>query len=243
MVGGPAWREGTSALRRLAAAGIDIGLHLDLTEHPLRPSSRRGLRELITSSWLRQLDAGALRAEIRAQLDAFEQALGRGPDFVDGHQHVHQLPVVRRELLAELGQRYATLQVWLRSTRRSRSGADASLTGKAAVIELLGARGLAALARRQGRVQNRHLLGVYDFSGGAGRYRGLLAGWLASAVDGDLLMCHPSRGVDGADPIGAARLAEFKVLGNGDGFDELLRAAGLGLAPMSRILAAGGAGA
>jgi predicted glycoside hydrolase/deacetylase ChbG (UPF0249 family) len=232
MVGGPAWRTGVPELRRLDAGQIDLGLHLDLTECPVLAGSRRGLRELIVASGLQRLDTGALRAEIRAQLDGFDQALGHAPAFVDGHQHVHQLPMVRRELLAELGRRYGAARPWLRSTRRARGAGPA---GKAVLIEILGARGLAALARRQGHAQNRHLLGVYDFSGGADRYRTLLAGWLAGAEDGDLLMCHPSRAADPADPIGRARQAEFEVVGS-PGFGAQLQAAGLELAPMSAIL-------
>jgi predicted glycoside hydrolase/deacetylase ChbG (UPF0249 family) len=235
MVGAPAWRDGATALRRLATAGIDIGLHLDLTEHPLRPGSRRGLRELVVASLLRRLDPLALRAEIGAQLDAFEQARGAAPAFVDGHQHVHQLPVVRQALLAELARRYGAPRPWLRSTRRPRPDGRA-LPGKETVIELLGARGLAALARQHGHAQNRHLLGVHDFSGGAARYRERLAVWLAMARDGDLLMCHPSQLPDGTDPIGAARQAEFEVLASTD-FAALLQRAGLTLAPMSAILA------
>ena len=43
--------------------------------------------------------------------------------------------------------------------------------------------------------QNRALLGVYDFSGGAMRYLRLLRGWLSAACEGDLLMCHPGRAI------------------------------------------------
>jgi hypothetical protein len=59
------------------------------------------------------------------------------------------------------------------------------------------------------------LLGVYDFEGGAARYRGLLAGWLQAARDGDLLMCHaglPDGPRGAGDPLAAARAAEFEVL-------------------------------
>ncbi len=56
-----------------------------------------------------------MRAEIEAQIDAFEQATGRRPDFIDGHQHVHGLPGVRKALIAVLAARYAKgTQPWLR---------------------------------------------------------------------------------------------------------------------------------
>jgi chitin disaccharide deacetylase len=245
LVGGAAWGvRWTEALRRLDPGRIDIGLHLDFTESPLLPRSRRRLPLLIAGSLLRRLDAPGIRAEIRAQLETFEQALGRRPAFVDGHQHVHQLAVVRHELLDELAHRYSAVRPWLRSTR---SGAVAGTTAgaphrshrqtalKARVIEMLGARAFDSMARRQGFAQNHRLLGVYDFKGGAERYRGLLAAWLASAADADLLMCHPSRHLDERDPIAKARLCEHQVLAGAE-FATLMRNAAVMLAPMSRIL-------
>jgi len=239
MVGGGSWPAGSRLLRGSSAAALDIGLHLDLTECPLQPRSLRPLGALIASSMLRRLDRKALRAEIRAQCDAFEAAVGRPPAFVDGHQHVHQLPIVRSELLDELLSRYAGSLPWLRSTRRARIGRSRQGwrdTVKPWGIAQLGARSLATLARRQGFAQNRHLLGVYDFEGGPGRHRDLLAGWLDSSVDGDLLMCHPSLMRQDIDPIVAARHAEYEVLCSPD-FADLVHDAGIALLPMSRILA------
>ena len=231
MVGGKAWTEASIAsLRRLDGDTVDIGLHLDFTETPLRSGSRRGLPALIAASLLHRLDARMLQAEIASQLDAFEKALGRPPAFIDGHQHVHQLPVIRTVLMTELLGRYPTKLPWLRSTRCGGVGL------KARLLERLGGRGLAALARRCGAGQNGRLLGVYDFKGGAQRYRTLLARWIASADAGDLLMCHPSTGQQSGDPIGDARLCEYDVLSAaGPGLQ--LEAAGVHLAPMSRILA------
>lgn len=237
MVGGPAWAEGAAALRRADAARLDVGLHLDLTECPLQPALRRPLRSLIASAYLRRLDADALRAEVRLQLDAFEQAMGRPPAYVDGHQHVHQLPVVREVLLAELLRRDGP-RPWLRATRGPRApGAhpDAATRFKAAVIECLGAAGLRVLARREGLAQNAHLLGVYDFRGGAPRYRRLLAGWLRAACNGDLLMCHaglPDARGAAADPLEAARSAEFEVLSSAD-LPRLLADLGIRLGPLA----------
>jgi chitin disaccharide deacetylase len=253
LVGSAAWDvPWTEALRRLDPGRIDIGLHLDFTESPLLPRSRRRLPMLIAGTLLRRLDAPGIRAEIRAQLETFEQALGRRPAFVDGHQHVHQLPVVRHELLDELAHRYGAVRPWLRSTRTGAairttiSTALDAATGaphrshrqtaiKARVIEMLGARAFDSMARRQGFAQNHRLLGVYDFKGGAERYRRLMAAWLASAADADLLMCHPSRHLDERDPIAQARLCEHQVLAGAE-LATLMRDAAVMLAPMSRIL-------
>ena len=239
MVGGSAFRPWTRSLRRLGSDGVDIGLHLDLTESPLLRLSRRSLKPLIAASYLRLLNGTTVRAEIRAQLDMFEQAIGKAPSFVDGHQHVHQLPIVRDELLEEMAYRYGSTRPWLRSTRGAGSGtANAGMQDaiKPWLIGTLGGRGLAAIARRRGYLQNQRLLGVYDFRGGTRRYSELLAAWLRSANDADLLMCHPSVRLEIDDPLIEARCAEYEVLSSTE-FGSVLVAAGVTLGPMSRILA------
>lgn len=240
MVGGPAWAEWGDLLRHKGTEGVDVGLHLDLTEHPLGPDGGHPLRTLIAKALLGALDRTAIRAEIRAQLDAFERMVRTGPAFVDGHQHVHQLPVVREELVDELQARYGGALPWLRSTRRAWNPQTAALDGwrgfvKPWGIETLGARALARLAARHGLLQNQRLLGVYDFRGGAEGYRKRLAGWLAVARDGDLLMCHPSAGASEEGAMSLARQAEFAVLAS-PGFAEMLRDFGISLRRMRKIL-------
>lgn len=240
MVGGASWPTCSRPLRHLEPHSIDLGLHLDLTESPLLPRTARPLSAWIRDSFLRRLDRTAVRAEIGAQLDAFEQALGRGPTYIDGHQHVHQFPIVRSELLAELGDRYGWFKPWLRSTRRARAPGAAQRvawrdTMKPWVIERLGAAGLASLARRLGYPQNRRLLGVYHFEAGPLRYSQRLTAWLCAAREGDLLMCHPSLLTRDSDAIIHARAEEFQALAD-PGFATQLSDAGIQARPMSRIL-------
>lgn len=232
LVGAPAWRAWSRSLAPLDSDRIDIGLHLDLTEFPLMPASRRSLPALIASAYGGWLNRRLLRAEIAAQLAAFEQALGRPPAFVDGHRHVHQLPGVREVLLELLDRRGGALRPWLRRTRRS-----AFARGfKPWAIEALGAAALGRLAARHGLAQNQRLLGVYDFAGGAPRYRALVRAWFAHAGDADLLMCHPSVPVQAEDRILPARTAEHEVLAD-RGWVEALAEANIVVRAMSEILA------
>lgn len=232
MVGAAAWPAGSRALARLDGEPVDIGLHLDFTTAPMIAATRRSLPALIAGAYAGRLDERRVRAEIGAQLEAFEQALGRAPAFVDGHQHVHQLPVIREALLEVLDARSGAQRPWLRNTSSaSRPGA-----WKPRLIEALGAAAFGRLAAQRGYPQNHGLLGVYDFTQRAPSYGQRLAAWLADATEGDLLMCHPSLPTRADDAITAARIDEYEALA-GTGFSAALDEAGLSLRPMSRILA------
>jgi predicted glycoside hydrolase/deacetylase ChbG (UPF0249 family) len=237
MVGGPAWRDGQVRLRGLDPRSVDVGLHLDLTEHPLGGAFRLG--GLIAACLMRRIDPLRVGAEIRAQLDAFEAALGRPPAFVDGHQHVHQLPGVRQALFAELARRPGPGRPWLRSCRAPAAagpGAGWRDRIKAGIVAALGARALERQADRLGWRHNARLLGVYDFRGGPADYLRRLEAWLRAGAATDLLMCHPSAALGAGDPIAQARAVEFTVLA-GDAFGALLRRHDIVLQPLSRTLA------
>jgi predicted glycoside hydrolase/deacetylase ChbG (UPF0249 family) len=232
MVGAPAWTQDAPRLKTLFDAGrVDAGLHVDFTEYPIDTSIRRSVNGWMLGTILHSVDADAIRREIRAQLDRFEQTMGRAPSHVDGHQHVHQFPVIRDILVEELERRYGgTTRPWLRSTR----GAS-RWRFKGRVIEAMGARAMEQLAAAHGFAQNGTLLGVYDFAGGPQRFRSLLQQWLASAQERDLLMCHVANGNVPGDEIAQARVDEFEVFSQGD-FDRMVADAGVTLAPMSRIV-------
>lgn len=238
---GPAWAEGAQALAACAGR-VDVGLHLNLSEGfsgqgPPRfdglPPWRCGLSSLLLRAYLNRLKPEVIMREMTCQLDAFERHWGRAPDFVDGHQHVHQLPGVREPLLAELARRYGGRLPWLRHTGRS-GPEDAPARPwafKPALIEALGAAGLRRQAQAHGLRQNRSLLGVYGFDADDKGYALLMQQWLQQARDGDELMCHPavpaSPGAEAplADGIASAREVEYRVLR--DHGRRLLQAAGV----------------
>lgn len=221
----PAWRQSAGQLTAGIRARADIGLHLDFTQfsHTIRLPHP----QLVLRSLLRLLDASAIRANIRQQLDAFEQATGTPPDYVDGHLHVHQLPVIRHALLTEMQQRYGTMPAsqrpWLRI-----SSPPAGSGFKARMIHWLGASALQRAATAAGFRVSPCLLGVYDFRGDMTAYQAHWASWsrqlhqYAHAQGSSLppvLMCHPSNpenGVDEQDEIAHARVIEWQVMQSAD---------------------------
>ncbi|HEV7914867.1 MAG TPA: ChbG/HpnK family deacetylase, partial [Albitalea sp.] len=157
-----------------------------------------------------------------AQREAFVAAVGRAPQFVDGHQHVHHLPVVRDVVLRGI----AADATPVRNTGRV---VGPGFAVKRALIAGTGGRTLARELAQRGIPHNRVLLGVYDFVPGG--YRGFMQAWLAAApANGGLLFCHPGdadrSGVP--DAIAAARIAEADHLGS-DAFADDLAAANVQL--------------
>lgn len=213
----PHWRQVAPLLRDLPFTAT-VGLHFNLTEG--KPLSRElarywpslpSLPRLLLMSHMHQLPVAALRIEWLAQLDAFVQATGRAPQMVDGHQHVHQLPVLRQVVLdgiAPMAPRPA-----VRSTSHLLGPGFAF---KRFVIERSGGRALKRELARRGLRHNAALLGAYDFV--TPDYRGLMRRWLAQLPrEGGLLFCHPAEVADAGDAIGDARLREFAYL-EGDAF-------------------------
>lgn len=222
MTNRPHWRRLAPELATFAGKA-DLGLHLNLTcAAPLSAMSRLapagslpGLKDVARAA----ATSGAARAEIAAeiarQLDAFEDALGRPPDFVDGHQHVHVLPGVRRALLDLLARRYPVGSIYVRdpADRAAAIRTRGVAVGKALIIAGLATGFRSAALRRQLRV-NRGFSGVSPFDPqrdfGADLQRFLIRPGTAH-----LVMCHPGF-VDGElirlDPVTATRPVEHKAL-------------------------------
>jgi chitin disaccharide deacetylase len=233
MPDGPDWREGAAALRDIPA-GTQLGLHLNLTEALGRGGLVQSLPKLVIRTYARALDAAVVRDEIRRQFAAFESGTARAPDFVDGHQHVHQLPVIREALIDVLDERAAVPRPWLRCTlpaEASAAGLQPADRRKSWLIGQLGAAALSRLAATHGYPQNRRLLGSYAFDGTEDQYLDRLQAWFAIARDGDLLMCHASASGPWQDPILAARVREYRVLA-GPAVVELQQRCGIEIRPL-----------
>ncbi|WP_025869759.1 ChbG/HpnK family deacetylase [Methylobacillus glycogenes] len=213
----------TAEVRRMA----DIGLHLDFTQYS--QTLRHQHPQLVMRSLLRSLDKQQIRANIAQQLDSFEAALDAPPDYVDGHQHVHQLPQIRDLLLQELQARYEGQLPWIRISRPQGDGL------KGNIIAALGANRLQQHARARGFRTSDLLLGVYGFDQGLPDYGMKLQRWLniakSEAEQGRqaALMCHPGMSLESdningdsnnaqnktdavIDPIAQARPMEYQAL-------------------------------
>lgn len=233
MASHPGLRERAHWLNDVPA---DLGLHLDFTDAALG-LPRWPLGSLIRLTTLRRLDPAVIDDCLHRQFDTFESIFKRAPDYIDGHQHIHQFPQIRERVLALIDQRYPQARPWLRCTR---AGDQAGLPWgerlKAWTIDALGARAFVDAAHRRGLKTNRRLLGVYRFNNERPRYQHLLPLWLRNAQDGDLLMCHPAL-AGSTDIWSRSRQWEYEVISSPLWTDTLARY-GLSVVRLSQWAAA-----
>lgn len=222
MTSSPRWQQAAKSITQNIRMKADIGLHLDFTHF----NSSYSLAALILLAEARGLSKQHLYLTINQQLDSFEESLGAAPDYVDGHQHVHQLPQIRDALLHTLAQRYHPHLPWIRIAKPP---AQDGL--KAIVISALGANAMTRQARKLGFKHSCFLLGVYGFTGNSKSYLANLGRWLRIAAqhtnsDIPVLMCHPAKQMASfshahGDPIYSARINEFEIM-NSERFATLL---------------------
>ena len=185
-----------------------IGLHLNLTLGQPRSAMWRthagelfdGLPTLLSNAYLKRLDLRVVQAELQAQLDVFVNAMQFYPDFIDGHQHIHQFPVVRTALLNIY--REQKMSCFLRNTY---NGWTKTCRGpglpKTALLAVLGGARFKQTLIQEAIPANTSFSGVYSFAH-AKHYRNYFKRFLAQIMPGGLIMCHPGvKSQDHEDPL------------------------------------------
>lgn len=227
MVNMPGFSEDAKMLLPYRAQ-IDIGLHFNLTHgkplsHELQQQSGDDLyrfKTLMQKSLLYQLNQSAIEAELHAQLDAFQKICGFLPDYIDGHQHVHQFPIIRDALRSVYRQRLRELNIYIRLPNENIVSPDFFSHFKDSIlnsfkkttINLMGVNGLKDILDKDNILYNTSFAGIYSFSTDQ-PYRQYFLKFLQMIKDGGLIMCHPGLASnDATDPIANARKAEFDYL-------------------------------
>lgn len=186
----------------------DIGLHFMLT----------GDRTIGSVAWqmhVRPPPLETILAELEKQVAMFSGVISRAPDYIDGHQHVQVLPVVR-EAAVQVAKR---IGAWVRSTRDPIGIAMCRRPGVFESIYLARAsRKLSALARAADVPTNRGFRGARTFHEKE-PFRALFRRMIRNAGDGCLVMCHPGHAdpkLAERDPVQNAREDELRYLAGPD---------------------------
>jgi predicted glycoside hydrolase/deacetylase ChbG (UPF0249 family) len=236
MVVAPAFQRAEAfALTALRERGaqFQVGLHLTLTApfrpltprfRPLRDGAFPGLAQLLLRSFLTQLKPELIAAETRAQLQAFFDAFGRPPDFVDGHQHVHLFPQIREAVLPVVHE--LAPKAWMRQCGVAPGRRPGWRDPKGKLLNFL-SEGFRRAARATDTATNRAFAGTYTFRGDA-MFAEIFPRFLDALPDGGVVMCHPGVVDDElrrCDKLTDLRAKEYAFF-SGDEFPRLLAAHG-----------------
>ncbi len=212
----PGWQRDARLLAPMAGGDVQIGLHLTLAgEQPITRMTRQGADGRLPSAdrtmmlaYARRLDLPELSREIDAQFAAFAKAMGRAPDFVDAHQHIHVFPGIRECVIA------ATLRhapgAWMRNPGETVARSLRRPFSGKAIGSNVHALGLGAAFSCRGILSNDSFAGHYDYRGD---FAALLPRFFEGAAARHLIMCHPGSGHLDGDGIAAARIVEAGVIG------------------------------
>ena len=206
-----------------SAHQLATGLHLNLTlGSPLtrmQSLAPEGILPAVGTvarrALLRSLNHAELVSEINAQLDCFVGGVGRLPDHIDGHQHVHALPQVRVALIEVVGQRNWQPPPLIRVPADSltRIAARGQEITKSTILCAL-ASGSRQRFDIAGLPTNDTFSGVTSFSRRT-PYEQELSSALRKPGRRHIIMCHPGRVDDELhqlDPVVERREDEFKAL-------------------------------
>jgi predicted glycoside hydrolase/deacetylase ChbG (UPF0249 family) len=185
----------------------------------------------------RDIDLDEIEAELMRQIEAFAAALGREPDFLDGHHHVHQLPGIRTVIARTW--RTRTRPGWIRNTATTSARILARKVAipRTAALAVLGAQARRAW-RKAGIATNSDFAGVRNFDEPK-PFRELMRRYLSDAEPGLLIMCHPGHPdaeLARIDSVTTSRAAELAYL-EGAEFPADLAEAGCRLVRFSSLAA------
>lgn len=218
MVNEAYWKQAALSLETVPSE-VAVGLHFNFTSGKALSRAWKetygtyfpSLSQLFGLVYSHRLDKSTVVSELLAQWDYFVSQVGREPDFIDGHQHVHQFGIIRKSLFEVL-----KLKDFLGFCRTSTNGLNDlySLNGfpKPMVMLLLGGWALKKNIKQQQIQTNTSFAGFYPFKKSS-VYRYYFRKFLAQSKPGGLIMCHPGGpSKDKTDPLYKSRLNEFNYL-------------------------------
>ena len=186
---------------KLAEFPVEIGLHLTFTEYAplgempiLAPTGVfPTISSLILKAYLGKLNLVEIITQIEKQFSAFETAFGVMPDFVDGHQHAHILPVVR-DALIPIAKTSLEPNGWIRSCHLPfREIMQARVSTKRALIISSLSKRLQSMLIQDKINTNQIFYGVNEFHSQQD-FSQMMCTWLGSIGRLNkkaLIMCHP----------------------------------------------------
>lgn len=209
----PAFKSGVTQLRKIYNDFSHVGIHLNLTEGTAFTKAASitsndnflSVSKLLIKSKLRAISYEDVYNELKAQINNFVERWGELPDFIDGHQHVHHFPVIRKAVINLYKDfNMYSKQTYIRSTYKMDKSDFKSL-----IIYRSGAKKFYNMLVENNIKHNSTFAGVYSLEDKTEDFRKVILKAYAEIKDGGIIMCHPAVAIDIKDPISQSRVKEF----------------------------------
>lgn len=215
LVTSPYWEEHAAWLTSLHHE-IDIGLHLNFTEGRSLSSDfckRYGAFRGRSILFNRRIyfEPKIVLSECLAQLQAFINVMGRLPDFIDGHHHIHQFPPFNNAVIEMVRSRLEKRVIYVRCVKEK-----IYFSPPTGLLKKLALNPLGYLFEKKLQAHhipyNQAFAGIYSFKR-FNAYRDYFMRFLTSLPPvGGLVMCHPGLKNQDSDLMSQVRNHEFKYL-------------------------------
>jgi chitin disaccharide deacetylase len=202
---------------------VDIGLHLNftagspLTDFPYTDRKGRfpSWRRLAWRAFMGKLDEQSVHMEMLAQVEHFVREVGHLPTHIDGHQHVHILPMFRSALNKVLSEIDPGRKIWVRDPSDTWSRLfSRSHRLKAIILKLLSL-GFAKGLEKAGSKVNDGFSGFSNFEPDDS-FRPVFLSSLKNLGPRHIVMVHPGKNNDFTlperDRVIGSRVQEYAYL-------------------------------
>ena len=211
---------------------IGIGLHLTLTDFkPLSEKYNLNINgnmpsnlSLLIKCMQKKIDKKLIFDEIDLQILNFKKHFGFYPNFIDGHHHVHQFPLIRECLIDVIKKRKLVNKIWVRNTHEKLNKIikrNVSIF-KTYLISFFGKK-FKYLVKKNSIKTNDGFSGIYDFSHNA-NFEDLFDKFIMYSGKNHVLMVHPGYSdeiLSNLDSVTVTRDMELNFLLSNDFFNVL----------------------
>jgi chitin disaccharide deacetylase len=182
---------------------IDIGLHFNLTDN-------YNLATLLINSKLHLLRQTDIEVEFNRQLNRFVKIMGKTPDFIDGHQHVHHLPIICDAIFNICDKRIKGKKPYIRYVNYESLKQLPTAQLKNFIIKTIADSHFEQKLIALNIPYNKSFAGIYDFKDSP-NYASIFPHFLAMIQNNGIIMCHAGKlSNDPDDPIAKCRYDEWR---------------------------------
>lgn len=185
---------------------VKIGLHLNFTES-FTKNFNVPLFFLILGCFFRIFSKRKFLSIITNQVNDFYKKFGFYPDFIDGHQHIQSLPIIREQLIYVIKKYHLNNKDFF--VRNSFSKTFINFNFKMIIINFISYK-FNLLLKKNNINFNKQFLGIYAFNKYI-NYPKLFHRWSLILKKNTIIMTHPSI-LNNDDEIGKYRFKEFQFL-------------------------------